>query len=254
MPKSVAKQSFFDDPIQREDIETLKGGTTITRDIQPGAFISPGRAFGDVPAWTPSDGLQLARWDSKIRSSGNGIQPGAFLSPGRAFGHVPSWTPSDGPQPATWDSTPFEIDCNDSHNVTNSDEAVLDIVAVVVETDELEREVRQRISQEAQIARVETRDGSEITLRRRYIALAGIIVAALITIIGVFAGTIRKPFGDAGDSGQLSEAPPALETVLKDGIVRCGISERLGFGKMNETKGSREGIEVDLVRSIVGVA
>jgi hypothetical protein len=213
MPKSVAKQSVLDDSIQSEDIETTTGGTRRTRDVQPGAFLSPGRAFGDVPAWAPRDGHQHARWDS----------------------------------------THFETDCNDSHNVINSHEAVLDIVAVIVETDELEREVRQRISSEAQIARVETRDGSEITLRRRYIALVGIILAVLITIIGVFAGTIRKPLEDAGDSGQVSEAPPALETVLEDDIVRCGISERLGFGMMNETKGSREGFEVDLVRSLLYV-
>jgi hypothetical protein len=44
-----------------------------------------------------------------------------------------------------------------------------------------------------------------------------------------------------------------METVLKHG--KSGISDYLGFGKLNETiNGSKNGFDVDLVRSIVGVA
>jgi hypothetical protein len=90
----------------------------------------------------------------------NGIHPGAFLTPGRAFGDIPAWAPRDGLQRNIRASTALEIDCNDSKN--NSDEETLDLVAVIVETADLEREVMQRIRKSAQLAIVKTSDASEI--------------------------------------------------------------------------------------------
>jgi len=95
----------------------------------------------------------------------------------------------------------------------------------------------------------------EAHLRRKRNIIVAVFILSLIAIIGLAAG-----LGTRGDDTTtlILEPPtspptpppiPTLEKLMQENVLRCGVSDRLGFSYVNETTGEREGFEVDLVSS-----
>ena len=173
-----------------------------------------------------------------------------------------SYNTTNRPEPRNYDLGESTDDANNNPG---------EIVAVCVEEDDLENNIRDEIIRSAAQADVVLDNSHKNKLRR---TLYGMVVIVLILlIIGISVGfLVRKEEGGSDDGfvpdfdgdfdeifdGNVTTAAPSqsptalfrqtLEKVSEAGVLRCGIYETSGF---DEASGERFGVDADWVSLFV---
>lgn len=174
---------------------------------------------------------------------------------------------------ATTTTTSPNNSCNhDDHNEagtdgdsSNNNNDPTEIVAICVEEDDLENNIRDEIirtAAQADVVELTSLSGLSMKQQTHYAIYAVIAIILVAVAVGVGVGySVRREENGSDDTLPLeanvtSEVPsqspttvfvPTLQKVYEAGVLRCGIYETTGF---DDVSGDRFGVDVDWCRAI----